>query len=137
ALGLAAALIYSVYILAGEGVMARVEPQAAATVVMLAAASVYGVLALAAGLTWPATASGWGAVLAIALCSTLIAILGFFKGLEKLGAADASTLSTLEPLVTLALAAWLLGERVTGWQLAGGALILLAVVFLARRPATR
>jgi drug/metabolite transporter (DMT)-like permease len=136
-LGILAAFIYSAYILAGEGVMPRVGPQAAATVVMLAAALVYGVMAFGAGLALPATGAGWGAVLAIALFSTLFAILGFFKGLERLGAADASTLSTLEPLVTLGLAALVLGESVTAMQFAGGALILAAVIYLARGSAIR
>lgn len=136
-LGIAAAFIYSAYILAGEGVMPRVGPQAAATVVMLAAALVYGAMAFGGGLALPATATGWAAVLAIALFSTLLAILGFFKGMEKLGAADASTLSTLEPLITLALAALVLGEAVTALQLAGGGLIMAAVLYLARHGAAR
>jgi drug/metabolite transporter (DMT)-like permease len=136
-LGVGAALIYSGYILVGEGVMQRVAPQVAATIVILAAATVYGGLAIAEGLALPGTAEGWLAVAAIALFSTLLAILGFFKGMEKLGAADASTLSTLEPLITLALAALILGEAVTALQLAGGALILAAVVYLARQGAAR
>ena len=136
-LGIAAAFIYSVYILAGEEIMPRVGPLAAATVVMLAAAVVYGLMAFGVGLAVPATTTGWSAILVIALFSTLIAILGFFKGLEKLGAADASTLSTLEPLVTIALAALVLGETVTAMQLAGGTMILAAVIYLARRSAMR
>ncbi len=131
-LGIGAALIYSIYILVGEGVMRRVPPLPAATVVMLAAAAVYGGAALHAGLVPPATTSGWLALLAIAVFSTLLAILGFLKGMEKLGASDASTLSTLEPLITIGLAAIVLGEMVSGLQLLGGTLILAAIVYLAR-----
>jgi drug/metabolite transporter (DMT)-like permease len=132
ALGIGAALIYSIYIIAGEEVMPRVGALPAATVVMLAAAAVYGVAAFGGGPAWPASWHGWMAVLAIALFSTLLAILGFFKGLERLGAADASTLSTLEPLVTIGLAAVVLGEGVTALQVGGGVLILAAVIWLAR-----
>lgn len=135
ALGIGGALIYSVYILVGEGVMRRVPPLPAATVVILAAALVYGAAAGLEGLALPATPTGWLAVLAIALFSTLLAILGFFKGMEKLGAADASALSTLEPLITVGLAALVLGEAVSSLQLAGGGLILAAVVYLARHGA--
>lgn len=131
-LGIGAALIYSIYILAGEGVMPRVGALPAATVVMLAAATVYGGAAAAEGLVLPASPAAWLAVLAIAIFSTLLAILGFFKGLEKLGASDASTLSTLEPLVTIGLALLVLGETITGLQLGGGALILAAVIYLVR-----
>lgn len=132
-LGIGAAFIYSGYILVGEGVMRRVAPLPAAAIVMLAAALVYGGAATVEGLHLPASAAGWLAVGAIAIFSTLIAILGFLKGIEKLGAADASTLSTMEPLITIGLAALVLGETVTGIQLAGGALILAAVIYLARQ----
>lgn len=132
ALGVGAALIYSVYILVGEGVMQRVRPLAAATVVMLSAAVVYAGAASFEGLSLPASLDGWLAIGAIALFSTLLAILGFFKGMERLGATDASTLSTMEPLITLLLAAWVLDEVVTEYQLAGGVLILAAVVYLVR-----
>jgi drug/metabolite transporter (DMT)-like permease len=131
-LGVACAFIYSAYILAGEDVMPRVGPLPAAIVVMCTAAIVYGVAAFYSGLAPPATSTGWGAVLAIAVFSTLLAIIGFFKGLEKLGAADASTLSTLEPLITLGLAALVLGETVAALQLVGGGMILAAVIYLAR-----
>jgi drug/metabolite transporter (DMT)-like permease len=136
-LGIAAAVIYSIYILVGDGVMTRVGPVPAATVVMLAAACVYAVAASTAGLALPQSSTGWLAIVAIAVFSTLLAILGFFKGLAKLGAADASTLSTMEPLITLGLAALVLGETVTALQLLGGGLILGAVIYLARQPATR
>jgi len=115
--------------------MPRVGALPAATVVMLAAALVYGGAATAEGLALPRSLEAWLAVLAIAVFSTLLAILGFFKGLEKLGASDASTLSTLEPLVTIGLALLVLGETITGLQLGGGALILAAVIYLVRHGA--
>lgn len=131
-LGIGAALVYSLYILTGERVMPAVGALPAAAVVMLSAAGVYGAAAFAEGLALPHGAAGWAALLAIALFSTLFAIVGFFKGMERLGAADASTLSTLEPLVTILLAWLVLGETITAWQLLGGALVLAAVVVLAR-----
>jgi drug/metabolite transporter (DMT)-like permease len=48
------------------------------------------------------------------------------------GATQASTLSTVEPVVTVGLAAVVLDERIAAVQLAGGALILAAVLLLAR-----
>jgi len=41
-------------------------------------------------------------------------------------------LSTLEPVVTVLLAAWLFAERLEPITLVGGALILVAVVVLTR-----
>jgi drug/metabolite transporter (DMT)-like permease len=69
---------------------------------------------------------------AIALVSTVAAITLFFAGVARVGPTRASTLSTVEPAFTVVLAAALLDERVSTLQLAGGMLILAAVVLLAR-----
>jgi drug/metabolite transporter (DMT)-like permease len=132
ALGVSTALIYSVYILVGSRVLAEEDSLAAATVVMLSAAATFGVVVAITGPRFPATPDAWGAVLAIALVSTVIAMVSFFAGIQRLGAADAATLSTLEPVVTCLLAAIFLGEPVTPLQAVGGAIVLAAVVTLAR-----
>ncbi|MHA7187956.1 EamA family transporter, partial [Burkholderia pseudomallei] len=81
---------------------------------------------------WPRAAAGWAALVAIALVSTVAAMLAFFAGLARLGAARTSMLSTLEPVVTVALAAELFGETLTPLQWAGGVAILAAVLWLVR-----
>ena len=132
ALGAAAAAIYSVYILVGSRLTPRSGALPSSAVVMTAAAAVYAVVVVVQRPSFPANAGSWAAVTAIALVSTVVAITTFFAGMARLGPADASTLSTLEPVVTVALAAVVLDERISAVQLAGGALILLAVVVLAR-----
>ena len=134
-LGVAAAMIYSIYIIVGNRVLKEEDPLAAATVVMLAAAGVFGLLVLGGTPHFPQSATAWAAVLAIALVSTVVAMVGFFAGIKRLGAADAATLSTLEPVVTFALAAIFLDEPVTASQMAGGAIVLGAVIALARGQA--
>lgn len=131
-LGAAAAAIYSVYILVGSRLTPRSGALPASAVVMTAAAAVYAVVAAVQRPAFPTTTGGWAAVVAIALVSTVVAITTFFAGMSRLGAADASTLSTLEPVVTVALASAVLDERLAAGQLVGGALILVAVVVLAR-----
>ncbi|KAI3590156.1 Permease of the drug/metabolite transporter (DMT) superfamily [Cupriavidus sp. U2] len=138
ALGVAAAVIYSVYIVVGARVTAGIHAIATTTVICSAAALVYvtvGILRTGAGVPpqFPTTGGGWLALVAIALVSTVLAILTFFAGLQKLGASKASMLSTLEPVVTVALAAALLGEHIGATQAVGGALILLGVLWLTRR----
>lgn len=132
ALGILAALLYSAYLLIGNRVMRTENPLAAATVVMLSAAAVYGVIALIERPAFPQSATTWAAVIAIAVISTAIAMVTLFIGIRHLGAADAATLSTLEPLVTAILAAAFLGERLGAVQWAGGLIILAAVIALAR-----
>jgi drug/metabolite transporter (DMT)-like permease len=58
----------------------------------------------------------------------MIAISLFLASLPRIGAARASLLSTLEPVVTVLLAAALLGDRLSPLQLLGGALVLVAVI---------
>lgn len=131
-LGLSAAFIYSVYILAGSRLTPLSGALPSATAVMASASVVYAVIVVVQRPTFPSTAGSWAAVAGIALLSTVVAITTFFAGMERVGAADASTLSTLEPVVTVVLAAVVLDERIALVQLAGGLLILLAVVVLAR-----
>jgi len=50
---------------------------------------------------------------------------------------NAALLSTLEPAVTVVLAAWLLNESLRPLSLLGGILILLAVVLLTRTELRR
>ena len=143
ALGVGAAVIYSVYITAGSVVTDGLDVIAVATIVCVAAAVVCGtvvVVLAAAGrpTSFPSSAGGWGTLLAIALICTVVAILAFFGGLARLGPTSTSVLSTLEPVVTVGLATWLLSESLTGPQAVGGLLVLAAVVWLAivqRAPA--
>ena len=132
AFGVGAALVYTVYILVGEGVTGRTGAVSAACVIMLSAAMVFGTCMVMEGPRFPGTAGGWLAVGAIALVSTLMPIVCFFAGMRRLGASDAATLSTLEPVVTLLLAYVFLGEKLGPVQAAGVGLVLTAVVVLTR-----
>jgi len=131
-LGVGAALIYSIYILVGSRMMRAEGALPAATVVMISAAAVFAVMAAAGRPSLPQGGAGWAAIAAIALVSTVVAMVFFFAGLARLSAADAATVSTLEPLVTVILAALFLGETITAAKLAGGIIIITALVVLAR-----
>lgn len=136
ALALGAALVYSVYIVAGTRVMRAVDPLAAASVVCAAAAVSFSAFALgraALGLPvrFPHDAGGWINVGAIVFVSTVVAITAFFVGLKRLGASLSSVLSTLEPVVSVALGAIVLGETVTSMQAFGGALVIGTAIWLA------
>lgn len=138
ALAVASALIYSGYIVIGARVTRGVDARATATLVCGAATLSFGLMALmrtaqGMALHWPAGRAGWAALVAIAVLSTVVAILTFFAGLQRLGAGRASMLSTLEPVVTVLLAALVLGESLSPAQLGGGALILAGVLWLSAR----
>jgi drug/metabolite transporter (DMT)-like permease len=131
-MAIAAALIYSVYIIVGTHVMKNVSAVQSSTVIFASAGVVFGMLTAWHGPHWPVTSSGWLAMLGIVLIATVIPVVTFLAGLERIGPTNASMLSTLEPVVTVLLAAWLFGERLSLLTLLGGGLILLAVILLTR-----
>jgi len=139
-LGLGAALVYAVYIIVGSQVLRDVDPIVSSGLICAAAAVSYGAIAFARGLSgvqtqWPAGAQAWLPVTALAVVSTVLAIAAFFAGLQRLGPTPTSVLSTLEPVVSVALAAAVLGERITAMQLLGGGVIIGTAIWLALMPA--
>lgn len=131
-LAIAAALIYSIYIIVGTNVMKHVSAVQSSTVIFASAGAVYGLLTFVNGATFPASNAGWMAVLGLIVISTIIPVVTFLAGLERIGPTNAAMLSTLEPVVTVLLAAWLFGETLPPIVLLGGGLILAAVVSLTR-----
>lgn len=132
-LAISAALIYAVYILVGTGVMQKVSSVQSSFVIFASAALVFGGMTLARGPHWPATQTGWLAVGGIAVLATMIPVATFLAGLKIVGATDASLLSTLEPVVTVILAATILHESILPMMLLGGGLILAAVILTMRQ----
>jgi drug/metabolite transporter (DMT)-like permease len=117
---IASPIIYSVWIvlaarLTGEdregvGRYARpggVDPIPAGAVVMSATAATYWLSGLALDRPLlPATipAEARGGILGVGAVSTFIAILAFYAGTQRIGAARASIVSTVEPIWTIVLA---------------------------------
>ncbi|MCE1176834.1 MAG: DMT family transporter [Burkholderiales bacterium] len=131
-LAILAAVIYAVYIMAGAKVTQGTDIRVSSTVIITSAAVVYGVYGAWHGLSLPNSEMGWVGSIGLALIGTVVAVWAFFEGVKRIGAVDASMLSTLEPVVTVVLAWVLLGERLTALNLCGGVLILVAAVLLAR-----
>lgn len=136
-LALAAAAIYAVYIIVGAGVMRQVSAVQSSTVIFASAGMVYGGLAAIQGPYWPATHAGWMVVGAMAVIATVIPVVAFLAGLKRIGPTDASMLSTLEPVITVMLAALLFGETLKPITLLGGGLILAAVLLLTQSELRR
>ena len=136
ALALGAAVVYSVYILSSETVLAEADALTLSALVCAGGAGTFSLAALASGgVDLGFDAIGWLWLAGIAVVSTVLAIGLFFAGLELVGPSRASIISTVEPLVTVVLAFLVFGEQLTAVQLAGGALILAGVVLLQTRGA--
>jgi drug/metabolite transporter (DMT)-like permease len=107
------------------------DPSPAAALMTTATGFAYAVALLASGgsispLAVPA--GTWPAVLGLGLVATAIAIQTFYAGVKRVGGARASLISTVEPVYTVVLAVILFGEQLTTTQLAGGALVIFAVI---------
>lgn len=121
----------SVYIVTSRRVLASLPAQGSAAVMISATAIVFAVLTLATGTfeLGGGTRAAWLVAL-LALVSTALPITLFVIGLKRIGAGRAAIYSTIEPVVTVAAAAALLGERIAPVQYVGGGLILAGVLWL-------
>ena len=139
-LGLAAAVVYSAYILSSEGVARRMRPGTLSALVCTGAAATLTAGSALLGELRPGelTIAGWGWLACVAVVSTVASITLFFAGLQRVGPTTASILATVEPLVTVLLAFLVFGEVLSAVQLAGGALVLGGVLVLyVRWPRSR
>ena len=107
------------------------EPAPAAAIMLSATAAGWWLSALALGRPMaPASipAEAWLPLLGIGLLATAIAVQAFYAGARRIGAAQASLVSTIEPVYTIVLATLLLGEVLGPIQVLGGILVITGVV---------
>ncbi|MGA4637535.1 DMT family transporter [Pseudomonas solani] len=127
-----AAMTYGASIIYGTQRIRHEQPLASAAVLLLGCAATFAVAALLQGATFPGSGGAWLATLGLALFATLIPVAAFLAGSPAIGPSAAATLSTVEPLVAVAIAVLLMGEQLTWGMLGGGCMVLLAAVCLAR-----
>ena len=140
-------IAYAVYILltawmAGErpgqtadmrskGKGAEVPPAVAGAVMMTGTWLTMFVVALVAReplLPGQVPAEAWPGLIGIGVFAAAIAIQTFYASAARIGAAQASLMATVEPLVVIALGVSFLGERLDMLQIAGAGLVLVGVL---------
>ena len=127
---LGSALVFALYVLAGQRLAAGVDAMVTAAGVAAGAAissaaqgAVTGTLAVPAG--------AWALLLTYGLF-TAAAFSCMFAALARLGARHTSIVMTLEAVFAVGLATLLLGEPLGGAQALGGTAVLAATVLVAR-----
>jgi drug/metabolite transporter (DMT)-like permease len=70
----------------------------------------------------------WWPLIGVGIVSTAIALQAFYAGTRRISAAQASLVSTVEPIYTIILASILFGESLTPIQLVGGMLVIAGVL---------
>ena len=103
-------------------------------------AVVYWVVTLAIGhpvLPADIPSEAWPGIVAVGVLAGFVPVLTFYAGAQRIGAAQASLVSTVEPLWTIVAASLIYDERLGPVQLVGGALILGGVLLSQTRGRTR
>jgi len=68
----------------------------------------------------------------IAFISTVVALMAFLKGVKLIGPTNSAIFSALEPIVSLVLGVIILGESISFKIIIGSAIIILAMIELAK-----
>jgi drug/metabolite transporter (DMT)-like permease len=142
-LGVALALVAAVcqasfLLISGRGYRPLSALDASTVVIAAAVAVSTAILAMTgdvAGLVRPLSEPAMWPWIAIAgILGAAIPTTAFLAGIARIGPSRAAILMTFEPLVGVALAALLLGERPVPLQLVGGAGVLAAAAILQLTP---
>ncbi|MQA75302.1 MAG: EamA family transporter [Solirubrobacterales bacterium] len=128
--GLGAGACVSVYILGGRHVMSRsVDSFQFVALSFAGALAALVPLAAAVGVSWPPPgAVGHG--IALIVVSTVLPTLLFYFAVRRIGAGGAARLSTVEAVTAVVLSYVVLGDAIVASQIAGGVLVVAAVVLL-------
>ena len=128
ALGIASSFVWMSRILGQEDTMAVTFHMA------LSGAALAFLATLGAGaLSYPGPDGLAWLALAVVLICFAAGFLCMFRGVGLIGPVRAATIMNLEPVATIALAALILGERMTALQLVGASVVILAVALSQRR----
>ena len=133
-LSLGAGLSFATYTLVSKELLKTQAPDTVVAVVFTIAAIMLAPLLFVFDLSWLFQINGVGTSLYLGVFATGIAYLLFSKGLVKIPASTAVTLSLFEPLTAALLGAFLIGETLSIQAWLGVALIFLAIVVVSMVP---
>ncbi|MGA0117865.1 MAG: DMT family transporter [Ilumatobacteraceae bacterium] len=129
---LAAAIWYSGYIVVSSKVVHYSGAFISLTYVMLGAATVHTFIYVLTQPSLPHDRIGWIAIGAASIVSTILAMGFFFAGVSRIGPGESAVLSTIEPVVSIAIGVTLLNEELTALRFFGALLVLVGVAVLAQ-----
>lgn len=136
-LALGAAISYGVYLPTVSTAQRGADPLVSATLVIAGAAVAFGAAAIAFRTTVvDVSARAAIGIAVLALVSTVGAFWFLLAGLAVLGPVRTAIVATVEPFVTTVLAVAFIGDRLSARTVAGGGLIVTAVIVLLRSTRT-
>ena len=129
-----AGLFYGAYLVFSERFLSGSAPFAVASFLNLGTSATFFGFSLVSSTTRvPSSLEQWGLVIGIALFATLIALGALLAAINRIGAAKASIISSLEPVFAALLVAALFGETIVWTTAVGGGLILAGAVLAQLR----
>ena len=128
-------LAMAIYMLWSEKVFSGVsDRQLGSTWVMTGAMAVGLLLIFLFGFKTPDTVKGWAMLFTLGIVGTLIPIFAMNVGIQMLGSARSSMISTLQPVVTVLISMIFLQEVLSTTQWIGGIMVIFAILLLQRSP---
>lgn len=128
-LALLSCICYSFYSLLGQRTVSKSDPLSlTATLSLLAVLIIIPVYHSHLGFASALTLQQIMITMTMAVFNTLLAILFFLKGVQNIGAARATLISTAEPVFCLALAFLLLGETLSTAQIIGSFMVVTSML---------
>lgn len=129
------AVSFAIYTVGGGALIARIgSVRFTAYTTSLGSLFTFGHYAAQHGLELPVySARVYGLALVLAVVATTVPMFMMSEGIRRLGADTASLLGTVGPIATIIMGAMVLGESVTGIQVAGTAMILAGVTASTRK----
>lgn len=123
---------YTGYILISSKIVSHAGAFVSLTYVMVGAATAHLILLGVLRPSLPQDKTGWCAVLAAAIISTVVAMGFFFAGVSRIGPGEAAVFSTIEPVVSIGVGVIALHEHLTPTRLIGALCVLVGVAVLAQ-----
>jgi drug/metabolite transporter (DMT)-like permease len=135
ALAFCNALFVAFYYLASQRYMRHITDITQGTAWMMSATLVVILCATPfTGLNLPSNLPTVALLLVLAVFATVIPIFGLNAGLQRIPAAQASIISSIEPVIAMVIAMLALGEIILPLQWVGAAFIVAAVILLEATP---
>ena len=132
-----AAIVAIYYLLSRRALAGVVDISGASAWMMLGTLFVLALLIPLRGLQMPPNALTLLMLLGIATLGTVLPVFGINLAIQRIGAAQASLISTVEPPLSMLVSMFVLGELILALQWVGAGLIIGSVVVLQLRPRNR
>ena len=123
----------AVYVLWSEKVFSGISNRQMGSAWVMTGAMVIGlVLIFLFGFKTPDTGKGWVLLFTLGIVGTLVPIFAMNVGIQMLGSARSSVISTLQPLIAVVISTVFLHDVLTITQWIGGIMVIVAIFILQR-----